>query len=121
MNYTQYLEQFRDFRIDKSQLLEHVPSHVVLVKPVLFDRFHLLHALKLVQSYHISLQEFHDWISILWTKDAWFSFPESQAECISSVMYDLEEFEESNQELDEEHIKRIMFALHHNLDISSLS
>lgn len=121
MNYTYYLEQFRDFHIDKSQLFELVPSHAAIAKPLLFDRFHVIHALKLLQGYHISLQEFNDWITILWSKDKWFCFPENQAECISSIVYELEEYEEQNQELDEEHIKKFMFALQHNLDCATLN
>lgn len=121
MNYSYYLEQFRDLQINKDQLFDLVPRNVQLIRPVLFDRFHIIHALRCLQNYHLTQQEFIDWVNVLWLKDTWFSFTENEGECIASIMNELEEFEDQETELAEEDIKKYIFALTNNLDVNELN
>ncbi|BDC34093.1 hypothetical protein Noda2021_00510 [Candidatus Dependentiae bacterium Noda2021] len=120
MNTKYYLEQFRDLKIDKDQLYSMVSPSAHLSRPVMFDRFNVLHALRYLQHYQLSPEEFIDWVNVLWFKDAWFSFPEDEADCLSSIMDEIQEIEEQKLDIDEELLKKYIFALEHNLDVNEL-
>lgn len=120
MNVRYYLEQFRDLKIDKDQLYSVVSPNAQPSRSVMFDRFNVLQALRYLQHYQLSPEEFIDWVNVLWFKDNWFYFPDDEADCLSSIMDEIQELEERQLEIDEELLKKYIFALEHNLDVNEL-
>lgn len=119
MTEIEILEQFRDLKILKNQLLELLPqglNKLMINKPVQICSIHLITLLKKYQTGGISEQNVLDWVNTVWFSGL-YEYCDEQCGSIAGVMNELEEIDEDGKQLTTEKADKYIHALRNNIEI----
>ncbi len=114
VNNAKKLEQFRDGKITKHDVLELlIPGDIHI--SILVTKDHLIHMLDLYKHGKINKSYLVDWVNGIWFSDS-FEYKADQSSSIASVMSELEKLDESNNNLSEETIDYYIDCLNKNIE-----
>ena len=108
------LEQFRDFKITKSDLYGDDPDfldlQVAMEQKVQILPYHIIALLEKYKAKEITEDQFADWINIIWFSD-FFEYCDECNDCISSIVDELEEVNDGEPQLDCREIEKCIQKL----------
>lgn len=112
--YRNLLEKVRDLKINKDDIppLTYEDENDLLEEPIVIERQHLTSMLKRFKQERITQEDIFDWIHFVWFSD-YFTCADEDADCVTSIIQQLEELEEEGQVTPQE-VQRCIYALEHN-------
>lgn len=113
-HYRNLLEKVRDLKTNKDDMppLTYEDENDLLEDPIVIERQHLANLLKRFKQERITQEDIFDWIHFVWFSD-YFSCSDEDADCITSVIQQLEELEEEGA-VTPDQAQRCLYALDHN-------
>ncbi|WEK56095.1 MAG: hypothetical protein P0Y55_08620 [Candidatus Cohnella colombiensis] len=110
------INQYRDLEINKSELFELIKS-LDIGQPVEIRNEHVVHLLISYKKNELDLQQLLEWVNIVWFSDL-YEYADEHADCIASVLNELEELDEKGKILTSNDINRYVVALQNNIEMS---
>lgn len=120
MEEIKYLEMFRDLRINKMKLFQHLKGNFSALKTknlIEVSRENILRLLEYLNLGKISVEELQEWIDAVWYMEV-FKYKESEAHCISSIISELEEVDIDINKISTENIHKYLDALIDNRELA---
>jgi hypothetical protein len=116
-NYRKNLEMFRDLKLMKEELFITVPKQPKpKYEPIIVSNYHLINLLSKYKESALDEHVILDWVNTIWFTD-WFTYEDTNCECIASIMSELEEIDEEGKELTTEKVDKYIYALERNIEI----
>ena len=115
----EYLEQFRDGKLTKSDFLQKKSQQAfqhALANPMIVSSQHVIAMIEKFLNKDITIAQLIDWVNIIWFSDA-FEYNESQCDSIASVMNKLEEMDEEGVAFSDADLIKWIESLKNNIEI----